>query len=310
MLFNGQRRSEVGYARNCQDVCGSQEGSTNEPLRYRDDVRLMAGAATLVLLTVSVGAQTFRLGDVVARLDGYLQGYGDRLANIVAEETYRQWVEQGPTTGRLTTSRMLRSDFALTLTSERNRWVGYRDTFEVDGVPVREREERLERLLSSGEVRQAARVAEENARFNLGEGLISRNINIPTFALEIMHPRFRDRVKVRRTGTDVLDGRPGWLIEFREQNLLTLVRTPEGDAQPSRVVALVDAQTGEVLRTVLTWERVKGSIAVSYGYVPGIPVLVPIRMAERYVTRSDELVAGEATYTHFRHFETSARIIP
>jgi hypothetical protein len=273
-------------------------------------VRLIAGAFTLALLTVSIGAQTLRLGDVVARLDGYLQGYEDRLANVVAEETYRQWVEQGPKNRRSTTSRMLRSDFALTLTSERNHWVGYRDTFEVDGVPVRDRDERLQRLLSSGAVGQAARITEQNARFNLGEGLITRNINVPTFALEMMHPRFRDRVKVRRTVADVLEGRPGWLIEFREQDRLTLVRTPEGGDQASRVVALVDIQTGEVLRTVLTWEHVKGSIAVSYGHAPDIPVLVPIRMAESYVTRSGELVAGEATYTNFREFETSARIIP
>ena len=281
-----------------------------EPLRYLDDVRLIAGAFTLVLLTVSVGAQTSRLGDVVARLDGYLQGYEDRLANVVAEETYRQWVEQGSKNRRSTTSRMLRSDFALTLTSERNSWVGYRDTFEVDGVPVRDRDERLQRLLSSGAVGQAARIAEQNARFNLGEGLITRNINVPTFALEMMHPRFRDRVKVRRTGADVLEGRPGWLIEFREQDRLTFVRTPEGGDQAARVVALADIQTGEVLRTVLTWEHVKGSIEVSYGYAPGIPAPVPIRMAERYVTRSGDLVAGEATYANFRQFETSARIVP
>ena len=273
-------------------------------------MRLIAGAFTLALLTVSVGAQTFRLGDVVARLDGYLQGYEDRLANVVAEEVYRQRVEQGPTNGRLTTSRTLRSDFALTLTSERNRWVGYRDTFEVDGAPVRDREERLERLLSSGEVRQAARIAEQNARFNLGEDLIKRNINIPTFALEMMNPRMRDRFRVRGTRADVLDGRRGWLIEFRERERPTLVRTPEGRDQASRIVALVDIETGEVLQTVLTWERVKGSIAVSYRHAPGIPVPVPIRMAERYVTRSGELVAGEATYTNFRQFETNARILP
>ena len=273
-------------------------------------MRLIAGAFTLALLTVPVGAQTVRLGDVVARLDGYLQGYEKRLANVVAEEAYRQWVEQGPTTRRSTTSRMLRSDFALTLTSERNRWVGYRDTFEVDGVPVRDREERLERLLSSGAVGQAARIAEQNARFNLGDDLISRNINVPTFALEMMSPRIRDRFRVRHTGADVLDGRPGWLIEFRERERPTLVRTPEGRDQTSRVVALVDIQTGEVLQTVLTWDRVKGSITVSYGHAPGIPVPVPIRMAERYVTRTGVLVAGEATYANFRQFKTSARIIP
>jgi hypothetical protein len=114
---------------------------------------------------------------------------------------------------------------------------------------------------------------------------------------------------VRRAGADVLDGRRGWLIEFRERERPTFVRTPEGRDQASRIVALVDIQTGEVLQTVLTWERVKGSIAVSYGHAAGIPVPVPIRMAERFVTRSGELVAGEATYDNFRQFETSARII-
>jgi hypothetical protein len=185
-------------------------------------VRLIVGAFTLGLLSVSAGAQTVRLGDVVARLDNYLKGYEERLANVVAEEAYRQWVEHPPTTGRLTTSRLLRSDFALTLTSERNRWVGYRDTFEVDGVPVRDRDERLPRLLSSGAVGQAARITKQNTRFNLGDDLISRNINIPTFALEMMNPRIRNRFTVRRTGDDVLAGRPGWLIEFRERERPTL----------------------------------------------------------------------------------------
>jgi hypothetical protein len=273
-------------------------------------VRLIAGAFTLALLTISLGAQTVRLADVVARLDGYLRGYEERLANVVAEETYQQWIERGAKDRRSTTSRILRSDFALTLTSDRNRWVGYRDTFEVDGVPVRDREERLTRLLGSGAVRQAARIAEQNARFNLGEDHIERNINIPTFALELMSPRRRDRFSVRRAGADVLDGRTGWLIEFRERERPTLVRTPDGRDQASRVSALVDMETGELLRTVLSWERVTGSITVSYGRAPGIPVAVPIKMAERYVARTGALVTGEATYTNFRRFETNARIIP
>ena len=272
-------------------------------------MRLVASAFTFALLTVPAGAQTVRLGDVIARLDRYLLDYEERLANVVAEETYRQWAEEGPTYRRFKTERILRSDFALTLTPERNR-VGYRDTFEVDGSPVRDRDERLERLLSDGAIGQAARIAEQNARFNLGQHLITRNLNIPTFALEIMHPRFRNRFRVRRTGADALEGRLGWLIEFRERERPTLVRTPEGRDQASRVAAFVDMQTGEVLRTVLTWEHVKGSITVSYGHAPRIPVRVPIRMDEHYVTRTGEIVAGEATYANFRQFETSVRVIP
>ena len=79
--------------------------------------------------------------------------------------------------------------------------------------------------------------------------------------------------------------------------------------QPSRVVALVDIQTGEVLQTVLTWERVEGSIVVYYGHAANIPVPVPIRMAEQFVTQSGARVGGEATYTNFRQFQTSARIV-
>lgn len=266
-------------------------------------------ALTLALLTAAAGAQTVRLRDVVARLDTYLQSYEERLSNVVAEEAYLQWVEAGSKANRSRLSQTLRSDFALTLTPERTRWVGYRDTFEKDGVPVRDREERLHRLLASGAVGQAARIADQNARFNLGEWLVTRNINVPTFALEIMNPRYRDRFKVRQRGVEVVDGRSGWLIEFREQNRLTFVRTPEGNEQPSRVVALVDSQTGEVRRTVLTFERIKASITVSYGHAPGIPVPVPIHMAESYVARTGELVGGEATYANFRQFQTSARII-
>jgi hypothetical protein len=268
----------------------------------------MAVASTLMLLSVSAATQTPRPRDVMARLDDYLLNYGERLSNAVAEETYRQWVEQGAREHRNTTSRLLRSDFALTRPRD-GRWVGYRDTFEVDGTPVRDRDERLQRLLTEGAVGQAARIAEENARFNLGQYLVTRNINVPTFALEIMSPRLRDRVKVRRTGAGVVEGRTSWLVEFREQNRSTLVRTPEGRDQPSRVVAHVDMQTGEVLQTVLTWERIEGSMTVSYGRAGGIPVLVPIRMAERYVARTGEIVSGDATYANFRQFETSARIL-
>jgi hypothetical protein len=279
-------------------------------VKYRSAVRLIGGAFTLALLAVPVASQTPRLGDVVLRLDRYLQRYEEQLANVVAEEAYRQWVEQGPATGRSSTSRMLRSHFALTLTSEHHRWVGYRDTYEVDGAQVRDRDERLQRLLSSGKGDEASRIAEQNARFNLGELLITRTINIPTFALEMMHARHRDRFRVRRAGSDVLDGRPGWLIEFRERERPTLVRTPDGRDQASRIVALVDVASGEVLQTVVTWQRVKGSIVVSYGRAPGVPVPVPIRMVERYVTRSGALVGGEAMYANFRQFETSARMVP
>ena len=272
-------------------------------------MRLVAVACVYALLAVPAGTRAARADSVLDRLDSFLTGYEEQLSNVVAEETYRQSVEHGSTEHRSTTTRTLRSDFALTLTAGSRRWVGYRDTFEVDGKPVRDRDERLQRLLSDGAVAQAAAIATQNARFNLGQYLVNRNINVPTFALELMSPRMRDRMRVRRTGAGTLDGRSGWLIEFRERSRRTFVRTPDGGDQPSRVVAHSDMQTGEVLQTVLTWERVKGSITVSYGRAAGIPVPVPIRMAERYEALTGEVITGEAVYARFRQFETSVRIV-
>ena len=108
----------------------------------------------------------------------------------------------------------------------------------------------------------------------------------------------------------MLEGRPGWLIEFREQNSLTFVRTPDGRDQPSRVVALVDIADR---RGAPDRPDVGAREGVDHRVLrprPGIPVPVPIRMAERYVARTGELVAGEATYANFRQFQTSARIVP
>lgn len=243
---------------------------------------------------------------MVARLERYVAGYEAELANVVAEETYRQTVSQS---ARESQTRTLRSDYALTPAADRNVWVGYRDTFEVDGLPVRDREARLQRLLAGGAFAQAQRITEQNARFNLGSDLLPRTINVPTFALELLQPRYRDRFSRRRKGADSIDGRTGWLVEFRERDRPTIVRTPEGRDQPSRLLVLVDASNGQVLRTTVTWERVDGAVTVIYGSVPAISVLVPVRMSERYTTRNQAQIEGEAEYSNYRQFQTSGRVI-
>ena len=290
-------------------------------------------ALTLTSLVVTAGAQAPRLDDVVGRVNDYVAAYETQLAAVVAEESYTQTLEPGglpessrgvPTRGpetygpsdrRLATDhrtaqkRILRSDYALTRVDDRGLWVGYRDTFEVDGRPVRDRDARLQQLLAAGATAQAARIAAENARFNLAEELLTRNINVPTFALELLHPRRRDRFSVKQTGTDTIDGRVGWVLEYRERDKPTIVRQPDGRDQPSRVAAVVDPIAGTVLSTTLSWERVTGSIIVTYGYVPTIPVPVPLIMSERYTTRGGSEISGEAIYSNYRRFQTGGRLI-
>ena len=260
--------------------------------------------AVLAAATALAGAQQPKVADVVARVDRYLSDYGSHLENIVAEETYRQRAMAGP---GLRLIRVLRSDYALTYVSQ--AWVGYRDTFAVDGQPVRDRDERLKRLLASGAVAQAERIDRQNAQYNLANDRLKRTVNVPTLALEVLQPRYRRRFSVRRITGSAAPDRPGWILEFRERARPTIARTEDGHNQASRIEAIVDPATGEIHRTTMSWERTKGSIVVDYGRVDGVPVPVPLKMVERFTIGPGDEIDSEAIYTNYRIFQTSGRLV-
>jgi hypothetical protein len=265
---------------------------------------LFAGA------TLLTAAQQPRLGDVVSRMGGYLEGYEQRLALVVAEESYRQVFYMigaaGPIGHR---ERLLRSDYALTRAADKEAWVGYRDTFEVDGKPIRDREDRLQRLLTSGSEASAARIADENSRFNLGSTVITRNVNVPTLVLEMLHPRNQARFSFDKAGEEMIAGVLTWRLEFKERQRPTFIRDQNRRDRPTRGSIWVDPNTGAVWRTTLTWDRApKGTIIVTYGRVPNIDALVPLTMSEQY-SPGDASLTGDATYTNYRQFQTDARLI-
>lgn len=266
----------------------------------------MRWLATVAAVTALAGAQAPSLGDVVARVDQYVSEYGTRLANVVVEETYQQEALGG---GGVQLIRTLHSEFALMFVSAGQEWIGYRDTFEVDGQPVRGHDDRLKRLLASGALDQASRITDQNARYNLAEDRFQRTVNTPTLALELLQPRYRNRFTARRTASASLGDRLGWVLEFRERGRPTIVRTPKGRNQVSRVELLVDPMNGEIHRTTVSWEGIKGSIVVQYGRVDGMPVLVPLSMRERFTIAVGDNVDSDATYTNYRTFQTSGRLI-
>ena len=291
-------------------------------------------APMALVVGMPLGAQPPSLDDVVGRLLAYGAGYGPRLADIVAEEHYTQWVETEPGIVVIpplsVTRRVIRSDYVLTQLEDGETWVAFRDAFEVDGVPVRDREDRLVALLSRGGTaawRQAEAIANESARFNIGTRLITRNINVPTFVLQLLRPGLHQRFRFTRArgdgGRDAAvagpggaplpaDGRPAdvWQIEFRERDRPTIVRQARnGGDQPLRGTMAVDPRTGAVWATHLTWERGPGGhISVTYDRVPEVSGLVPVRMVEEY-RDGRTFIRGEATYRNFRQFETSSRVL-
>ena len=267
-----------------------------------------------MVLGATPAAQQTSLKDVVSRLDNYLLSYEQTLASVVAEERYSQTMSALVRVGspRILQSRVLLSDYALARSPGGQTWTGFRDTFEVDGKPVRNREARLAALLASGTPEssaQARRIALENARYNIGAAVTVRNINVPTMVLDLMHQVNRSRFSLSRLAGDTIDGQATWRLFFTERRRPTIIRNHNGKDRRARGSMWVDPSTGEVVKTTLQWDgEPEGFITVNYARDPNIGALVPVRMIEQY--RRDEMVVeGEATYSNYRRFQTSARVV-
>jgi hypothetical protein len=270
----------------------------------------------LAMATAAVSAQPRTLNDVLARLGDYLVTYEHTLGSVVAEERYEQAVQIAaglrgapPTTER----RVLIADFALARLPGDAAWMGFRDTFNVDGKPVRDRDARLERLLSSqsrGGFAEAQAVTRENSRYNLGEDLVTRTINVPTMAIGLI--RNRSRFSFRKHGEETIDGRRTWMVAYQERERPTIIRTPAGRDQPARGFVWVVPETGEVLKTSLTAADDRTNsvavIVVEYRQDARLGMLVPVHMSESY-RKAYSVISAEATYSNFRQFQTSGRIV-
>jgi len=272
--------------------------------------RLVTALVT-VASAVSVGAAQLSLADVVERLMTYTGNYSDKLSTVIASETYDQRVEEPgiyPATPQAKVStKTVKSEYALTRVT--GGWIGYRDAYEVDGVKLPDRVGRLERVLANASGSEMNAILDENARFNVYSNRISRNINIPTLVLQLLSPQYRDRFVFEKAGEEALAGRRVWKLDYKERARPTIVRRNDNEDQPVHGTVWIDPMSGNVWRTNLMWEKgPAGNIQVDYGHAPGVDVLVPLKMVEKYRDGTTE-VRSTATYSNFRQFRTGGRLI-
>ena len=267
----------------------------------------------------SASAQETTIATVLARAGVYVVEFQRNLAGIVAEEQYVQDVRTSLGSPRqnqlMVTHRELKSDLLVMKPLGADRWIQFRDVFEVDGKPVRDRNERLMKLFiepSASTRQQVERIVDESTRYNIGN--MVRTINVPVLALVILDPDHQERFEFKRTdrGNPLL--RPGtdkmpdsaWIIEYRETHTETIIRTTNGRDLPAHGRFWIEPGTGQVLRSELIAEDVdiRGLINVRYQPAPDIALLVPIEMRERYeIRRNGTHVDGTATYGRFRQFQ-------
>ena len=265
------------------------------------------------------------LGAVLKRAAAYVAEFSKKVSGLVAEETYEQDAAGNQ-------HRVLKSDFLLVQLPGWAHPAEFRDVFEVDGQPVRDREERLTQLfLTPSKSRsQVEAIVRESARYNIGN--IARTMNTPMLPLEFLAAGVQKGFEFRRT-TDSKPLRvskpenPGgpfavpenaWVIEYRETEKETVIRNQQGRNIYSYGRFWIDPRSGRVLMSELRADGggVNVVVDVSYRSDDAAGVAVPVEMRESYdpiqTGANGPGVRGVATYGHFRQFrvQTDEAVAP
>ena len=272
-------------------------------------------AAAFVALAANVAVAQTDVSALVDRASAYVESFQQTFGSVVAEERYEQKLHRIPNPTNTSVQQRggggpqettLVSDFLL-VEVKGEGWLPFRDVFERDGKPVRDREERLAKIFLKGgrdAFEQARAVMNEGARYNIGN--INRNINTPTLALAFLTELHRRRFEFKLGKRD--DADPGVEIEYRETARPTFVSTTGGRDLPVKGRFWINEADGTVLRSELDAvdTGVEAHITVTYAKDAGIGLFAPARMEERYRRPRDPMeVQGVATYSRFRRFQVS-----
>jgi hypothetical protein len=242
----------------------------------------------------------------VERAGRYVDAYERAFAALVSEEHQVQTLVRAD--GRVRKTRELRSDFLLIKTGP--EWAQeFRDVIEVDGKPVRNREDRLRKLFLESPktaLEQARAIARESVRHNIG---VNRSGNSPLLPLLFLHPRQSARSRFALSGESLT------FQEIQSPSLIGILR--RGNIRldlMARGSFVIEAASGRVLAGELTAPGTSGShsvslsLAVHYAEDARLTLMVPIDTRERYWFADkpqDDRLEVESTYSNFRRFQVT-----
>jgi hypothetical protein len=266
------------------------------------------------------------LEPLLAKATWYVLEFVDKLSNVVAEEHYVQdsnvmlatiaipglGGRGGPAMSGPRGSakhRELKADFLIVKTPGES-WQPFRDVFEVDHIPMRDREERLAKLFlnkrTDAEAQERAQaIADESARYNLGA--VRRTINNPVFALIFLQPDAREHFKFTMGKSDRRMGDSIRVVEYVEDMRPTLIVGLPGQDMPAYGRFWIDSDTGRIVKSEVRVDQkgIKANLTTVFRTDERLGIDVPAEMHEDY-DLDNSRVTGTATYSRFRRFEVSA----
>lgn len=274
-------------------------------MTHRRSVWLLAALLALVVSRREpLRAQSTDDAALAERVRAYASLYLATMQSVVAHEQYEQSLTARRATPRSST---LRSDVLSLRVPGTREPVWFRDVYEVDGRKVRDREDRLLRLLESnapGRLDDLRRIAAEGARFNLGS--VPRTTNVPdlVFAYLTASPA---QVTLSSPKDAKIRGERAVVLRFDEAGTPTIVRGTAGRDLPARGRVWVEPGSGVLVRGEVTLgdSYSTSTTTVEFAPHPRVAVRVPSRMEETFRTPT-EFGVGTATYTDVRVFGVSA----
>jgi hypothetical protein len=275
-----------------------------------------AGAllAVLCLTGVQPSAQSQgRASDtetILAKLDGYLATYEPELSAVVADEVVIQEIKSVYSGNR---TKRMEGPFAFLRLPGELEWMGFRDIARINGVAVSTSGPSLSDLLATtgaDAMAQAKLLVTESSKHNLG---MPRTMNMPGLPLELLSPVYRVRYDIKSGGRERVRGRDTQVLTFAERGLPPIIFSADNNLQSS-VRAWIDERSGALWRAEV---RVSGPktreipyrLRVEFDMNQALGLLVPVTMREEFWADLST-GRGDYTYSNFRRFGTSARIVP
>jgi hypothetical protein len=263
---------------------------------------------------IASSAQAPSTVDILGAAGRYVTQLARELDGVVIAEDYLQQSQ-----AMTVQAKRLRSDLAF-MADEVFGWIEFRDTFDVDGKPVPDRQARVVDLFShpsAASLDQARRIVKEGARFNLAAVGVSfdRTINFPMAALAYLRPRTQPRSVFTRDTYETVGGVRTAVVSFKETASPRVIATP--DNAPATGRFWIDPLTGQVRRTLLAITSRNGptlavaSIRVDYAEASSVQLWLPKVMEENYLLSNEStgtLIAnltGRASYSNYRKFNVA-----
>ena len=255
----------------------------------------------------------------------YVMNYEQQFALLVSEEHYVQELQRPPNPGdNLSRSnpgggmraggpmstQTFKSDFLLVqLGMDGEGWMPFRDTFEVKGKKLRDRDDRLLKLFLENDKQsfeKAARLNEVSTKHHLGN--VARTINIPTLGMMLLHPRVNERFEFTDGGEETLSGRVLRKAVYREAARPTLIKTTRGRDLALTGTIWIDPFSGAVVKTEMNAAdpAVRCQVTVTFRRDEALEMWVPEKMEEYYkASLAVDDILATATYTNVRKYRRS-----